>query len=252
MAHPLIIARCGDTRDAPESTLTAFDGAIAKGADGLEFDVHLAADGELVIHHDYYLGRTNNGRGFIGDYTSVELRRLDAGAWFGKRFSGERIPTLSEVFDLGKGRIRFEIDMRTPNLAFLRQVLDAIAGHGVADDVELTSEHIPLLFHAKRMDPKIRVGVFFQSPPNWMGLALKQQHIVDWMSLSAAHAAHMPSSLLEVGFVKRLQNRCVLAHGSNLNTEAEIRQGIACSIDQFSTDSLELALAVRKELGATA
>ena len=111
MANPLIIARCGDTRNAPESTLTAFAGAITKGADGIEFDVHLTADQELVIHHDYYLGRTNDGRGWIGDCTSVELRTLDAGAWLGKRFAGERIPTLNEVCDLGKGRIRFEIEM---------------------------------------------------------------------------------------------------------------------------------------------
>ena len=172
MAKPLIIARCGDLCNAPESTLPAFEGAIAKGADAVEFDVHQTTDGELVIHHDYYLGRTNKGRRYIGNRTLAELEKLDAGAWFGMQFAGERIPTLSEVFDLGRGKTRFEIDMRSPNLSFLKRVIDEIERYGVADDVELTSEHVPLLFHAKRIAPKIQLGVFFQPPPDWMSLAL--------------------------------------------------------------------------------
>ena len=131
-------------------------------------------------------------------------------------------------------------------------MVEEIARYGVADDVELTSEHIPLLFHAKRMDPKIRVGVFFQPPPNWMSPALKQQHIMDWMSLTAAQVAHLPPSLLEEGFVERLHDNGILVHGSNLNTEGEMRRGIVCRVDQFSTDRLELALRMRKELGAAA
>jgi glycerophosphoryl diester phosphodiesterase len=248
MTRPLIVARCGDLQNAPESTLPAFESAIARGADVIEFDVHLTKDDELIVHHDYYLGRTNQGSGHIGDYTLAELRALDVSSWFDAKFAGERMPTLSEVLDLGKGRIRFEIDMRSPNLTFLNRVIDEIARFGVADDVELTSAHVPLLFHVKKMNLKLCTGIFFRPLPNWMESALGQQHVIGWMSLMDAQVAHLPSSLIEEPLVQWLHKSNFLAHGSNLNTEKEIREAIMSGIDQFSTDRLELALNIRKEL----
>ncbi len=248
MIKPLIVARCGDLQNAPESTLPAFEGAIAKGADAIEFDVHLTKDEELVVHHDYYPGRTNQGSGHIGDYTLAELKALDVGGWFDVKFAGEKMPTLSEVLDLGKGRIRFEIDMRSPNLIFLNRVIDEIARFGVTDDVELTSAHVPLLFHVKRINPKVRTGIFFRVLPDWMEPALGQEHVIGWMMLTDAQVTHLPSSLIEEWFVQRLHKRNFLVHGSNLNTEGEIREAIMLGIDQFSTDQLELALDIQKEL----
>ena len=52
---PLVVARRGDVENAPENTLPAFESAISRGADGVEFDVHLSLDGELVVHHFYSL-----------------------------------------------------------------------------------------------------------------------------------------------------------------------------------------------------
>jgi glycerophosphoryl diester phosphodiesterase len=248
MTEPLIVARCGDLQNAPESTLPAFEGAIVKGADAIEFDVHLTKDEELVVHHDYYLGRTNQGSGHIGDYTLAELRALEVGSWFDARFAGEKMPTLSEVLALGKSRIRFEIDMRSPNLAFLNRVIDEIARFGVADDVELTSSHVPLLFHVKRIKPRLRTGIFFRSLPDWMKPALGQQHVIDWMILTNAQVAHLPSSLIEEAFIQRLHENNFLAHGSNLNTEEEMRKAVILGMDQSSTDKLELALNIREEL----
>jgi glycerophosphoryl diester phosphodiesterase len=248
MIKPLIVARCGDLQNAPESTFPAFEGAIAKGADAIEFDVHLTKDEKLVVHHDYYPGRTNQGSGHIGDYTLAELKALDVGGWFDVKFAGERMPTLSEVFDLGKGRIRFEIDMRSPSLIFLNRVIDEIARFGVTDDVELTSAHVPLLFHVKRINPKLRTGIFFRALPDWMEPALGQEHVIGWMMLTDAQVAHLPSSLIEGWFIQRLHKRNFLVHGSNLNTEEEIREAIMLGIDQFSTDQLELALNIQEEL----
>ena len=119
METPRVVAHCGDLQNAPESTLPAFEQAIAKGAHAIEFDVHLTKDRKLVIHHDYYLGRTDNGRGYIGDFTLAELKALDAGGWFSTGFVGEEMPTLGEVLELGKGKIRFEIDMKGSSLSFL-------------------------------------------------------------------------------------------------------------------------------------
>jgi glycerophosphoryl diester phosphodiesterase len=244
MKKPQVVARCGDLVSAPESTLPAFEQAIAKGADAVEFDVHLTKDGELVIHHDFYLGRTNNGRGYIGDFSLAELKALDAGSWFGSQFAGEKIPTLGEVLALGKGRIRFEIDMKGSSLAFLNRLIAELSTFDVLDQIELTSAHTPLLIRAKEILPDIHTGIFFYPLPEWMQPDLGQQHILDWMTLSHTQVAHLHSSLLAEEFVARLWENGFLVHGSNLNTQEEIEKGIELGIDQFSTDRLEFALGI--------
>jgi glycerophosphoryl diester phosphodiesterase len=173
------------------------------------------------------------------------LRALDAGSWFDAQFAGEKIPTLSELFALGKGKVRFEIDMRPPTLTFLGRLIDEITRFGLTDDVELTSAHVPLLFNVKKIKPKLRTGIFFHPPPNWMEPALWQAHVEGWMSLTDAQVAHLPSEQINEPFVKRLQQGSYLVYGSNLNSVDTMRNGIRVGIDQFSTDKLELALSIR-------
>jgi glycerophosphoryl diester phosphodiesterase len=80
----LIFAHRGGTALGPENTIQAFDAGIKAGADGLELDVHLAADGLVVVHHDKTLERTTNGSGPVALRTAAELARLN-------------VPTLREV-----------------------------------------------------------------------------------------------------------------------------------------------------------
>lgn len=96
-----ILGHRGASFYAPENTMPAFELAIEQGADGVELDVHLSKDGELIVMHDERLDRTTNARGFIKDYTLEELKGFDASN--GKEgFSIVRIPTLNEVYELFK------------------------------------------------------------------------------------------------------------------------------------------------------
>jgi len=95
-----IFAHRGCSGAYPENTLAAFAAASKLPIEGIELDVHLSKDGELVVIHDELVDRTTNGRGFVKDMTSEELRDLDAGSWKGAEFKGEHIPLLSEVMDL--------------------------------------------------------------------------------------------------------------------------------------------------------
>jgi glycerophosphoryl diester phosphodiesterase len=94
-----IIAHRGASAYAPENTLAAFKKAIEIGATMLELDVHQTKDSQLVVIHDASANRTTNGKGKIKDLTLIEIKKLDAGSWFAKKFAGEKIPTLNEVFD---------------------------------------------------------------------------------------------------------------------------------------------------------
>src|SRR6267378_6141215 len=76
---PLNIGHRGAAGEAPENTFAAFDLALRQGADGIEFDVHLSADGVPVVIHDARLERTTSGSGRVGKHTLASLRRLDAG-----------------------------------------------------------------------------------------------------------------------------------------------------------------------------
>lgn len=87
--------RCGGTL-APENTLRGLD-AVAGLCGGVEFDVMLSSSGSPVLIHDETLERTTNGKGRVADTPDEVLRTLDAGAWFGPDFAGERLPMLAEV-----------------------------------------------------------------------------------------------------------------------------------------------------------
>jgi glycerophosphoryl diester phosphodiesterase len=98
----LLIAHRGASGHAPENTLAAFKKAVTLGATFIETDLQLTRDARLVAIHDETVNRTTNGKGAVHDMTLAELRRLDAGSWFGSEFAGERIPTLEEVLDFAK------------------------------------------------------------------------------------------------------------------------------------------------------
>ena len=101
MKQVKIYAHRGASAYAPENTLPAFQAAMEQGADGIELDVHLSRDGELVVIHDEELDRTTNGTGLVKDHTLAELKKLCADNGM-SGYGDVRIPTLQEVLELVK------------------------------------------------------------------------------------------------------------------------------------------------------
>ena len=93
-----VIAHRGASEDAPENTLRAFALAWEQGADAVECDVHLAKDGHLMVIHDAHTQRVSGKDAPVSGQTLEELRRLDVGSWKDKKWKGEKIPTLAELF----------------------------------------------------------------------------------------------------------------------------------------------------------
>lgn len=112
-----VIAHRGFSAAAPENTLAAFEAAIRCGADRVELDVLLTRDGAAVVLHDLHLERTTGGRGPVSDWTLDEVRRLDAGSWFGPGFRGQRVPALEEVLDLCRGRTAVNVEIKEEAVA---------------------------------------------------------------------------------------------------------------------------------------
>lgn len=97
-----IFAHRGSSGTHPENTLPAFVEAAALPVHGVELDVHLSKDGELVVIHDEKVNRTTNGKGYVKDMALAELKQLDAGSWKAGNWAGAAIPALAEVFDVFK------------------------------------------------------------------------------------------------------------------------------------------------------
>ena len=97
---PRVIGHRGAAACAPENTLAGLRKALELGCLWVEFDVRLTADGHLILLHDDGLARTTDGRGSAAKSLLAALRRHDAGAWFGRCFKGEPVPTLAEAVAL--------------------------------------------------------------------------------------------------------------------------------------------------------
>lgn len=94
---PELIAHRGESFDAPENTLAAFQLAWERKVPAIELDVYLTRDGQAILCHDKDTKRTTGQNLSIKDSTLEELRKLDAGSWKGERWKGETLPTLDEA-----------------------------------------------------------------------------------------------------------------------------------------------------------
>jgi len=170
-----IVAHRGWSAAAPENTIVAFRKALeAPYVAGLELDIQLSKDGVPVVIHDFTLERTTTGRGYVKDHTLEELKALDAGAWFGPEFRGERIPTLAEALALAKGRAYINIELKTagglyPGLA--EAAVKVVREAGMENEVYFTSFDHLVMLEAKSIAPDIRTGLLVLGRP----VAMKSQ-----------------------------------------------------------------------------
>ncbi len=140
--RPILLAHRGDLAHAPENTLPSFSQAIQKGADGVELDAKLTVDGHVIVIHDETVDRTTNGKGKVASFTLEDIRRLDAGTWFGAKFAGTQVPLLEEVFEtVGKNRlINIELtNYFSPRDGLVKKVCELIKRHNNAGQIIFSS-----------------------------------------------------------------------------------------------------------------
>ncbi|MHB1482691.1 MAG: glycerophosphodiester phosphodiesterase, partial [Bellilinea sp.] len=127
---------------APENTLAAFILAKEQGADGIELDAKLSADGEVVVFHDRTVDRTTQGKGRVNQLTLEQLRQLDAGIWKSTIFKGEKIPTLAEVFEAVGGKMIINIELTnyfSISDGLPHRVVNLVRKHKLEDSVMFSS-----------------------------------------------------------------------------------------------------------------
>lgn len=162
----LNIAHRGFKGAYPENTMLAYEKAIEVGADGIEFDVHLTKDSELVIIHDETLERTTDGKGLIKDKTLQELKKLNASKGY-LNCEDQTIPTLREYFDFAKNKdIITNIELKTSIIRYEgieKKVYYLINEYGMKDKIIISSFNHNSLIKMKEIDREIKCGVLESS-----------------------------------------------------------------------------------------
>ena len=251
--RPLVIAHRGGAGLWPENTLYAFERAAEAGADVLELDVRLTADGALVVFHDETVERTTDGRGRVSELTLADLKKLDAGhRWtadgggtFPFRGRGVYVPTLEEVF------------ARLPDSRFNVEPKDGLSRSAV---------ELCRLVRARRMTGRVVVGSFSQRVIDEFrrecaGVATAAS-TAEASKLLALHKAGLAASyspamqalqvpehaggvrVLTREFVAAAHERNLRVHAWTINDEAAIRRLIDAGIDGLMTDYPDRLLAV--------
>ncbi|MDR1807162.1 MAG: glycerophosphodiester phosphodiesterase [Propionibacteriaceae bacterium] len=157
-------AHRGASGHAPENTLAAFRRAIDLGADGVELDVQLCGDREMVVIHDETVERTTDGTGWVKDLPFDVIRGFDASAgWEG--FAGERVPTLREVFELlAPTRLKINVEIKDsviPYYGLGEKVSELVDEFGLEQRVTLSSFNHCSLAWLRQNGSMVRTGVLF-------------------------------------------------------------------------------------------
>ena len=237
---PRVIGHRGASAYAPENTLASIRKAAALGARWVEFDVRLTREGDLVLMHDDDVKRTTNGKGRVLDLGMPELAALDAGAWFGGAFAGERIPSLAETIallaELGLGA-NIEIKTGLPEARATAEALGRIlARHWprAAAPPLISSFDVPALEAMQALAPDWPRGLLLKElKGDWRGL-------LDRLGAATLNLDHRPLDAAKVAHA-RAANRPILCY--TVNDAARARQLFAWGVTSVFTDRPDALLA---------
>ena len=164
-AETLVFGHRGAMARAPMNTMASFELAKSQGADGIELDIHLSRDGQLVVIHDETVDATTNGRGDVADLTVEQLKRLDAGAWFAREYADQRIPTLDEVFEGFGDDLLINVEIKTSRETVGRlekRLADCVRRHNLRERVMVSCFDPVILRRVKQMMPMVMMGFIYQ------------------------------------------------------------------------------------------
>lgn len=190
---PWAVAHRGASATHPENTAAAFDAALAQGADGMELDLQLSADGVGVVYHNKTLDHAGLPDTRVDQLPWAELKRLDAGGWFAPEFKGEPLLTLDDLLDRygGKTVLLLEIKARQAqqrrgdHLKLARIVANGVARRGLEGSVVVLCFHLETLMEVHRENPRLGcVWNLDRVPPEGLGA---DAGFVSGLSLDVSH-----------------------------------------------------------------
>lgn len=210
MSRPLLIAHRGDRKNFPENTIVAFESAFAKGADGIEFDVHLNDSSEPIVVHNYLFDRSQS------------------------------YPRLEQVLELfgKKGRLEMEIKSLEENA--VATIADVVARFRPID-LEVTSSVQPLFPLMTHFFPNDRRGLIFRRTliEEWMPHDFRIYWITRYLELCRATVLHLDFDLYFPELISALQERHIATHTHLSDASLSLFEQVQkLGIDQCTFDDI--------------
>lgn len=259
-----IIAHRGASGHAPEHTWPSYEKAREMGADYLELDLHMSADGELMAIHDDTLDRTTDGSGPVKAHTLAELKALDAGSWFNAAhpeqaddaYAGVNILTLDEVIDRYGNDVRYYIETKSPERypELQRELVETLVNKGLVESgsvaIQSFSQDSLQQIHALNADIPL-VQLVWYSPAEdgsglteWTGVTPPPdeitdadfQAIADYAVGIGPNVVYDGEDVIDAGFVEQAHNHGLLVHAYTINDVDQMQRLLDWGVDGMFTN----------------
>ena len=211
----------------PENTILSFTKALEVGVDGIEMDVHLSKDGELIVIHDEALKRTTGMEGFVKDYTRAELEKINAGKTMNDEFGFTPIPSFEEYLTLMKDRPEIT-NVEIKSLPYYypgieEKTVEMVRRFGMEDRIIFSSFNWMTVETLGRICPEIPSGLLFDGFPLYnMGAAIRN---------NGHYALHQNHKFINKMIVDELHANGVKCNVWTVNEEEDIRRCIDAGVD---------------------
>ena len=226
-----VTAHRGYSAAYPENTIPAFKGAIQVGADWAELDVQQTADGEVIVMHDSNLKRTTGLDKEVWQVTWDEIKDLDNGSWFDKKYQTVRIPTLEEVLKVCRGKIHLNIEIKPSghDKDLEEQVAKLLKKYHMRDTCVVSSLKYDSLRKIKEADDSIETAY------------ITSVSYGNFTDLEYADGYSVESTLLSKGFVNKAQKAGKQIYVWTVNSEERLEKVVGMGIDNVITDDPVMA-----------
>ena len=226
-----VTAHRGYSAVYPENTIPAFKGAIQVGADWAELDVQQTADGEVIVMHDSNLKRTTGLDKEVWQVTRDEIKDLDNGSWFDKKYQTVRIPTLEEVLKVCRGKIHLNIEIKPSghDKDLEEQVAKLLKKYHMRDTCVVSSLKYDSLRKIKQADDSIETAY------------ITSVSYGNFTDLEYADGYSVESTLLSKSFVNKAQKTGKQIYVWTVNSEERLEKVVGMGIDNVITDDPVMA-----------
>jgi glycerophosphoryl diester phosphodiesterase len=221
MARVWNVAHRGASADRPENTLSAFELAVEQDADVIEADVRRTADGALLVLHDPTVDRTTSGTGPLSALSEAEARALDAG-------EGARIPTVAEVLEVARGRVRVNLDLK--EVEVVEPAVRLVHETGMLDSVTFISFLPEAWDLLERLTPESPIIHLVDSAAALAGLGMADG------ALSMAAGVGVPYHLVGEDLTERLHRHGYGVFAWTVDDDSEMRRLMAAGVNGIVTN----------------